>query len=424
MARKSNIFSYGSAEGAQDTSFADIIELLNAFSKRDEYHNTEVGKEILQLNASVDSAQNLGTIDNLLNIINSNTSNYSTNNANKYASQTVYNKASQKEAEIKYYRKKVDNMQDKYFGVDEKPGFENLSTDDILNWTYDSVSDEIMSIKDFEAVFFTDYEKQSPVNFSYNPNKIKTDDLRRRVDAYKNNIYTALEALRGDGLISEYELPFVVTGDKEALASSKEHYSKAYKGKIKNSNKAVSAIKKNIANLKDWIVKESIRGKGDGNIFTNPDLVTSEQAYIKSGINLHQQFGAKYDADISLQESEPKEDYVERMVRETIPQNPLELVRQWSQEIQGYENNNAISEREFYKWMGYKMQTDNTPTNIKEEWNKEFNNKDKPWSTRAYPKSKDEVPIDLTTDRISRHYYSNETNEYYDKDTIDALYNY
>ena len=425
-----DILSYGAAKNLQTTSISDIIELLNAFSSRSEqrkdYYDTKTGKEILALSSGVDNAQSLNSLDYLLNAINSNTSNYSTNSANKYAANTVYDKASQKKAEIKHYRSKVDNMQDRYFGSDKKPGFKDLSTENILGWTYDSVSDEIMAIKDFESVFFEDYEKKTPVNFTYSPNKIRTDDLRRRVDAYKTNIYTALEALRGDGLISEYELPFVVTGDKEALASSKEHYSKIYKDKVRNSNKAISAIKKNVANLKDWIVKQNIRGKdkGGGNLIINPDLVTSEQAYIKSGINLHQQFGTKYDTDISLQESESKEDFVERMLRETIPQNPLELVRQWSQEIQGYENNNAISEREFYKWMGYKMHAEaDTPPDLSDKFTTQFSDTDKPWTTRVYPKSREEVPLDLTSD-ASGHYYSDSQGQWYDKETIDSLYNY
>ena len=40
-------------------------------------------------------------------------------------------------------------MQDRYFGSDKKPGFKDLSTENILGWTYDSVSYEIIAIKDF-----------------------------------------------------------------------------------------------------------------------------------------------------------------------------------------------------------------------------------------------------------------------------------
>ena len=44
-------------------------------------------------------------------------------------------------------------------GVDGKSGFKDLTTENILSWSYDSVSDELMAINDFESVFFEDYEK-------------------------------------------------------------------------------------------------------------------------------------------------------------------------------------------------------------------------------------------------------------------------
>jgi hypothetical protein len=348
---------YRSQEGLEPNSFANIIELLNAMQgqsrERRDYYDTKVGKEILAINKGVNEAQNISSLDSLVNIINSNTSSYATNNANKYASQIVHDKAIQKRAEIGHYRKRIDNMQNKYFGIGDEPGFENVEDLDILNWDYEFLSDELMSIKDFESVFFEDYEKQHPVKFTYNPSKIRTGDLRRRVEAYKNNIYTALESLKGDNLISDYELPFVISGDKAGLNTSRVHYSKFYTKQFNNNNRAIGAIKGNIAKLKDYIIRETIKaGKKGKGLAENPDLVNSEQAYIQSGINLHEQFGTIWETDIKLQESEEKESYVNRMVMETIPKKPEELVRQFTQEIQGYEGKNKIYEREFYKWMG------------------------------------------------------------------------
>ena len=102
----------------------------------------------------------------------------------------------------------------------------------------------------------------------------------------------------------------------------------------------------------------------------------------------------------------------------------MELVRQWSQEIQGYESDNIVGEREFYKWMGYKMHADaDVPQDLNFKFTEQFSDTDKPWTNRAYPKSRNDVPVDLSSD-ASGHYYSNETGQWYDKETIDALYNY
>ena len=64
-----------------------------------------------------------------------------------------------------------------------------------------------------------------------------------------------------------------------------------------------------------------------------------------------------------------------------------------------------------------------TPPDLSAKFTTEFSDTDKPWTTRVYPKSRGEVPLDLTSD-ASGHYYSDSQGQWYDKETIDSLYNY
>ena len=406
-------------QSAASDSLNILFQLMEGRRRRMEFKHNQEASSLNDMNNAINRANNSDSLDNLVSLINAESGSYTTPSTKTFA-QNLKNTARIKSDKIDYYEGMIDDMSSKYLGNDEFKGYQNLTKNDFKDWTYDSISTQLQDIRDFETMV---NDEAYDIN-SYNPTGIKTVQLNDRIKQYKNKLLTGLEATKGDNLVTDNELIYILTGDEQGLKTARTTKLTQFNKQKGYNGKAISAIKKNIAKLREYTVKQSIQEKLQDGDFPNLYGNTIEDYGLsKMGMDeLEQKYANDFYAQTNgLFEEGELEDYIIQKFNEDLMKRPDVLIVEWQNELQSYEHLNEKLNTEIKKWGGKDLSGFDAPIDmeaLEENMQESVFGKTK----IIIPQSPDEVPLDLVSlSGNEKVYYSQKTGKYYDKKKVNEL---
>ena len=230
------------------------LELINTINSNQNIKLANNLQEIDEINNTVNNTSDVNSIDNLVSIIQSDSSTYANNPISNAASSTVISNAKSKKQTIEFYHNQIDDMAKKYIGSGGIKGIQDLDKDDFKFYDYDYISSELNKVRDFKNIF-----KDESYNInSYNNQNIRTSQLKDRIEQYEQKLLAGLEAVKGDNLITDNELIYIITGDKDGLINARTSKLQSLSNVKNANNRAIAAIKKNIASVSKSIITKNL----------------------------------------------------------------------------------------------------------------------------------------------------------------------
>ena len=399
-----------------------LTRLLETWSKIDDRRTlkenrekTQLATNLTQIDALTDISQDSSSINYLVSLLSESSDKYNQYEETALASQAVQQKISNKKAAFDDYKFQMNKAKKMYFGnpVEGVKGFSQVSGDDITNnWTYEFISNQLNEIDDFQASLYQDFEKQNPVNFRYNPGGVTDKQLIDRMGDFRGQLMAGLEALRGDGKITDNELFYVLTHDKDGLIVARTDNMRASSTQINKLNTAIGTIKKNIASLQSYQVKQGMKEEERGFIGVNI------AALADSGVNLIDQWKEQYQAD-------PKDmdwaSYQSMKEEEQFKLTPAGLINQWDNEIKHLMYQRRLSEMNYRKWSGFAWEqgADTLGASVQSEFEKMISGSTESDILKFEVTDPSQVPLDLEFDIETGLYYSPEEEKYYTVESVE-----
>ncbi len=405
------------------------LELINTINSNQNIKLANNLQEIDEINNTINNTSDVNSIDNLVSIIQSDSSTYANNPISNAASSTVISNAKSKKQTIEFYHNQIDDMAKKYIGSGGIKGIQDLDKDDFKFYDYDYISSELNKVRDFKNIF-----KDESYNInSYNNQNIRTSQLKDRIEQYEQKLLAGLEAVKGDNLITDNELIYIITGDKDGLINARTSKLQSLSNVKNANNRAIAAIKKNIASVSKSIItknlSEQMEDKGyiDTSDFNMKDLILTTDKGVDLMTGLQNFYREKYQSidfnslelgkddkgDLLLDEKE----YINREIENAMLTNPTVLMGSWKEELASYEFANQKIDIEMKKWGG---------TDLSGFDKEPFDSKEKDMYDTVFdvvkpeiPNSIEDIPMDLVS--TDKGYYSQKTGKYYDKNKVDEL---
>ena len=403
------------------------MELISSIQSTNNIKINNDLDQIKTLDTTINATSDPNVIDNLVSVIQSDSTSY-----NKpitiAASSNVISNATNRKQKIEFYHKQIDDMSKKYVGAGGIKGIQDLDKNDFKFYDYDYISSELNKVRDFNNIF-----KDQDYNMdSYNNQNIRTSQLKDRIEQYEQKLLAGLEAVRGDNLITDNELIYVITGDAAGLKAARTS-KLASLTKVKNSgNRAIAAIKSNVAKMRGWAVKSGItESRGESlTVFKDwnmQDYILKTDKGLSNYEGLRKLYSEQYN-NINFNSTElgkddkgdlllDEEEYINQQIEVAMLTNPKVLLDSWLDEIAAYEFNNQKIDLEIKKWGG---------TDLSGFDKESFESKEKSMYDTVFdvvkpetPNSIEELPLDLVS--TDKGYYSKKTGKYYDRDKVDEL---
>ena len=399
---------------AANDALAQLMQLAQLSQKRKTTELNKQASEINSINIGLNSTSDKASLDNITNVLNINSGNY-TDPVTKTLYENLKRKTSIKTKKIEYYQELTDDMAKKYIGGEGHKGYQNLDKNDFKYWTYDYISKELQGIRDFEVM--TSDEDYS-IN-DYDNANIKTIQLKDRLNQYKNKLLTGLEATKGDNLITDNELIYILSGDEAGLKAARTSNLASLTTQKNSNSRAISAIKSNIAKLRTYNVKESLKATSDGKPW---DDSTAIEDY---GIANYDALYSKYELDWYREGgNEALSDYVARKFNEDRMKRPDVLILEWQNELQGYEGFNEKIDTEIVKWKSQDLSGFDVPID-KESLQLDMEASVFGKTDIEMPEKLEDIPLDLSSVMYNDEaYYSPSTGKYYDKKKVNEITGY
>ena len=396
------------------SGMADLAEAIGIAEQNKQTRIDSALHNVNNINTAITNTSDVATLENLITVINQDSSLYSTDSMTSAVSGNAKRKAELKKEKIEHYQATIDDMASRYLGgVGGHKGYQYLNNpQDFKYYDYIDISKELERVNDFKRIF---EDSEYDIN-SYNNTSIRTDNLKARIESYEQQLLAGLEATRGDNLITDNELMYIFTGDVDGLIDARKSNLEGLNKQKGSSARAISAIKKNIASVQKHAVNKSI---SEGSNYNRQSSVG-----LGYGMNnmetLRTMFVSKWESDLSLQDEE-MEDYINRMMGEEALKSPVVLIQQYKNEILSYEEMNKMIDREIFKWRGQDITGfDTTATGQSMQSNMRkavFGTTD-----IVTPTSINEIPLDLVSvPEDEDYYYSQNSGRYYDKEAVDKL---
>tara|TARA_R100000700_G_scaffold1030_1_gene2661 strand:- start:7531 stop:8766 length:1236 start_codon:yes stop_codon:yes gene_type:complete len=404
---------FKTAQSGQN-SLNQLLQVMNTISnieeRKEENKRAKNIESLNTINKGVNDASDIDSIDNLVNLLNINSPDYNSNTTTLTVSENLKNKARIKKEKINYYHETINDMANNYLGTNDFKGYQNLDKNDFAEFTYESVSNELAKIKDFERIF----EDETYNVHSYNNSQINTIQLKDRISSYKQKLMAGLEATKDNNLVDDNELVYIITGDSAGLKSAKTNNLKSLNKQKLNNNRAMASIRKNIASMKAWMIKQVDQG---GSPIKFADSV--DWGLLNIGA-MNDYYTKMYESNPEFQDEE-LENFITRKFKEDSLKNPKSLLFSWQNEIQGYEGLNKIVDLEIKKWGGTDVTGFNTPydTELLEKDMRKSLGLD--ISGAKVPKAEEDIPIDLQSTDDGNSYFSPSENKFYDKNAVNNL---
>ena len=346
-----------------------LTRLIEMFSNIDHKYKVKEDREISNysntintLDDSIDEMQTGNSITNLMNVINASHAKFSKYEQTSIASSVIQSKISDKKQMYDDYKYQMDEAKKMYFG-EKTPipgvpgeyrtikGIQNLTGDDVDAWTMETIASELNRIDDFNSALYEDFEHETPVKFRYNPGGVTDRQLIDRMNDYKGQLQAGLEAMQGDGDITEEELFYVLTNNKAGLINARNLNVTAATKQISSITTAQGVIKKNIASLQAYQAKEDIREHRVANVRGSVNLLG---AIMNSGADIDEQYKAEYDAkDEEFKAGTTLDQFIAGKAEEMSTINPTQLLKQWAAELGLLETTKQNQIRMYKKWSGY-----------------------------------------------------------------------
>jgi hypothetical protein len=401
----------------------NLVQLINSAQTNKNIKLDRYATEITQIDNSISNTSDLNSIDNLVAILKANKRDYRNNVVSNTASDNVINKASNRKQTIEFYHNKIDEMAQNYIGTKSSKGYQNLDKNDFKYYDYDYISKELEKIRDFKNIF---QDKTYDIN-SYNNQNIRTSQLKDRIDQYEGKMLTALEAVKGDNLITDNELIYIISGDKDGLTNARTGNIQSLNQSKQSITRATGAIKKNIASLRKWLVQKNVTidlEKSPVNIsdFKLTDYLLDKDSGVNNMLNMQDYYGKIYDMTKLGDENEDilredRDSFINSEISKSNLTNPVTVLSSWQEELQAYEMRNQKIDLEIKKWGGTNLSGfDKDEVDSKEDdmYNSVFD-----VMKLEEPKSINELPLDLQS--TERGYYSQETGKFYNTSIVDEL---
>ena len=383
------------------------MELISSIQSTNNIKINNDLDQIKTLDTTINATSDPDVIDNLVSVIQSDSTSY-----NKpitiAASSNVISNATNRKQNIEFYHKQIDDMSKKYVGAGGIKGIQDLDKNDFKFYDYDYISSELNKVRDFNNIF-----KDQDYNMdSYNNQNIRTSQLKDRIEQYEQKLLAGLEAVRGDNLITDNELIYVITGDAAGLKAARTS-KLASLTKVKNSgNRAIAAIKSNVAKMRGWAVKSGItESRGESQVetvfkdFNMQDYILKTDKGLSNYEGLRKLYSEQYN-NINFNSTElgkddkgdlllDEEEYINQQIEVAMLTNPKVLLDSWIDEIAAYEFNNQKIDLEIKKWGG---------TNLSGFDKESFESKEKSMYDTVFdvvkpetPNSIEELPLDLVS---------------------------
>ena len=348
-------------------SMDSLTNLIEMFSNINQKYKIKEDKEISNysntintLDSGIDEATTGNSITNLMNIINASHVKFNKYEQTSIASNVIKSKISDKKQMYDDYKYQMDEAQKMYLGETTPmpgipgeyktvKGIQNLTGDDVQGWTMETIASELNRVDDFNSALYEDFENKTPVKFRYNPGAVTDRQLIDRMNDYKGQLQAGLEAMQGDGDITDEELFYVLSNNKQGLVNARILNVNATTKQISSITTAQGVIKKNIASLQAYQAKEDIRGNRITNARGNSLLDA-----ISAGVDLDGQYQTEYDAkDDEFKAGTTLDQFIAGKAEEMSTIGPAELLGQWAAELGLLEITRQNQIRMYKKWSGY-----------------------------------------------------------------------
>ena len=353
---------------------SSLTNLIEMFSNINQKYKIKEDREIANytntintLNDSIDEVQTGNSISNLMSVINSSNVKFSKYGQTAIASSVIQNKISDKKQMYDDYKYQMDEAQKMYLGETTPipgipgeyktvKGIQNLTDDDVNNWTMEKIASELNRVDDFNSALYEDFENKTPVKFRYNPGGVTDRQLIDRMNDYRGQLQAGLEAMQGDGDITDEEVFFILSNNKQGLINARKLNVDAATKQIRSITTAQGVIKKNIAALQAYQAKEDIRENRISNV-RGANLMAD---VLNSGVDMDGQYEAEYDAkDEDFKAGTTLDQFIAGKAEEMGTIGPAELLEQWAAELGLLETTRKNQIRMYKKWSGYNYSAGN-----------------------------------------------------------------
>ena len=245
--------------------------------------------------------------------------------------------------QMKIANETLNGVRDKQGNLVKK-GIFDYKDEDWSKLTIDDILNERRKIDNFlDSMYENPMEEKNPHKFinSYNPEGAMNGvALINGMKEYNNSINSAISAMEENGIIDDWEAPWVRLGDKTKIDSIREERIEEAKSSMTAIRKSVNAIRNHQKKLTNAIASNQIKGTdtlaiGEFDSSAIVGILLADQA------NNPELYG---DMDV--------DDYIEEKGVSILNLTVDQIINMYGREIERYQTLFALEHEKYYKYSG------------------------------------------------------------------------
>jgi len=324
--------------------FDDLINLITPSGTTTSATSSKKTNALNELNALVDSSTN----EQSLNL----SSNYvqglaaTTNNVSDIVLLSgTQNKINNKKQDLSNYQSSLDVAA----GMANK--FIDYRVQDYKDMTLEDVMMELRNITDFNSYVYEGPDKSKFKNYVGYSNSGGMNDKQviNRINEYERTLNTMVEAFQNDGVITDNEIFFILTGDLKGFEQAKIDNIKRIENNLTGKIKSINAIKNHQKKLLDAVTRSGKKTSDAAVEFIvseSGEIVEAEEELKKSVVNDAVQTPGSLFHELTFDEA------VARLNELTRDMSYQEVLQLYATEISNIESAIEVENSEYKLWSG------------------------------------------------------------------------
>lgn len=325
--------------------FDDLINLITPSGTTTSATNSKKTNALNELDALVDSSTNEQSLNLSSNYIQGLAA--TTNNVSDIVLLSgTQNKINNKKQDLENYQTSLDTAA----GMANR--FIDYRVQDYKDMTLEDVMMELRNITDFNSYVYEGPDKAKFRNYVGYSNSGGMNDKQviNRINEYERTLNTMVEAFQNDGVITDNEIFFILTGDLKGFEQAKIDNIKRIENNLTGKIKSINAIKNHQKRLLDAVTRSGKKTSDIATTFINVsesgEIVEAEEDLKKSIVNDAVQTPGSLFNGLTFNEA------MERLNELTGDMSYQEVLQLYATEISNIESAIEVENSEYKLWSG------------------------------------------------------------------------
>lgn len=325
--------------------FDDLINLITPSGTTTSATSGKTTNTLKEVNALVESSSSEQSLDLSNNYIQGLAA--TTNNVSDIVIlSSAQNKINNKKQDLSNYQSSLDVAA----GMANK--FIDYRVQDYKDMTLEDVMMELRNITDFNSYVYEGPDKTKFRNYVGYSNSGGMNDRQviNRINEYERTLNTMVEAFQNDGVITDNEIFFILTGDSKGFEKAKTDNIKRIENNLTGKIKSINAIKNHQKRLLDAVTRSGKKTSDAAinfiNVSEGGEIVEAEENLKKSIVNDAVQTPGSLFNGLTYQEA------MLRFNELTGDMSYQEVLQLYATEISNIESAIEVENSEYKLWSG------------------------------------------------------------------------